>query len=409
MIRNSLAAIAAAFLLLASPSAQAEKSCSSETFAEAVDKFGARLRDYNAEAQPRMRKRLNALADRKGWKGEGREERALAYLEDGRLGELDTQANDLLSKVDQFGRPAADGTYDCSKLSEIEAASVEILAVMKTKTAYLDDKISRELGPAPAAATTASKALPAQAPTAQAPTAEAPPPRAAAPKVETPQANVAEVPPVKPAPTPAPRPGATWDTNTHSPAPAGPQPPSAGAAPSTVGEPYSLPPVTFDTSEDGYTIDEIREATRGFFGTISTSLASVIEHAFASAGRPTGYILGNEGGGAFLAGLRYGKGTLYLRQGGTQQIHWHGPSLGYDFGAEGGRSLILIYRMTDPSQLYRNFTGVDGSAYLVGGVGMTLLKGGDVIMAPIRSGIGLRLGANIGYLRFTDRPTWNPF
>lgn len=409
MIRNSLAAIAAAFLLLASPSAQAEKSCSSETFAEAVDKFGATLRDYNAEAQPRMRKRLNALADKKGWKGEGREERALAYLEDGRLGELDTQANDLLSKVDQFGRPAADGTYDCSKLSEIEAASVEILAVMKTKTAYLDDKISRELGPAPAAATTASKALPAQAPTAQAPTAEAPPPRAAAPKVEAPQAKVAEVPPVKPAPTPAPRPGATWDTNTHSPAPAGPQPPSAGAAPSTVGEPYSLPPVTFDTSEDGYTIDEIREATRGFFGTISTSLASVIEHAFASAGRPTGYILGNEGGGAFLAGLRYGKGTLYLRQGGTQQIHWHGPSLGYDFGAEGGRSLILIYRMTDPSQLYRNFTGVDGSAYLVGGVGMTLLKGGDVIMAPIRSGIGLRLGANIGYLRFTDRPTWNPF
>ena len=99
--------------------------------------------------------------------------------------------------------------------------------------------------------------------------------------------------------------------------------------------------------------------------------------------------LGSEGGGAILAGLRYGKGTLYLRQGGTRPIHWHGPSVGYDFGAEGGRTLILVYSMRDPEQLYRSFTGIDGSAYLVGGVGMTLLKGGDVIMAPIRSGLGL--------------------
>jgi hypothetical protein len=170
-----------------------------------------------------------------------------------------------------------------------------------------------------------------------------------------------------------------------------------------------LPPITFETADEGYTIDEVREASRGFFGAISTNLASVIEYAFANSGRPTGYILGTEGGGAFLAGLRYGKGTLYLRQGGTRPIHWHGPSIGYDLGAEGGRTLILVYRMRDPAQLYRSFTGVDGSAYLVGGVGMTLLKGGDVIMAPIRSGIGLRLGANIGYLRFTDQPTWNPF
>jgi hypothetical protein len=182
------------------------------------------------------------------------------------------------------------------------------------------------------------------------------------------------------------------------------------AAPDTRRAGETLPPITFDTPpQDGYTIDEIREASRGFFGTVSTNLASVIEYAFASSGRPTGYILGTEGGGAFLAGLRYGKGTLYLRSGGTRPIHWHGPSLGYDFGADGGRTLILVYRMRDPEQLYRTFTGVDGSAYLVGGVGMTLLAGGDVIMSPIRSGLGLRLGANIGYLRFTPQPTWNPF
>ena len=162
--------------------------------------------------------------------------------------------------------------------------------------------------------------------------------------------------------------------------------------------------------EDGYTIDEIQEVTKGFFGTVSTSLAGILEHAFKTTGRPTGYVLGKEGGGAFLAGLRYGNGTLYMRhQSATRQVFWHGPSLGYDFGAEGGRTLFLIYQLESPDALYRTYAGIDGSAYVVGGVGITFLKGGDVIMAPIRSGIGLRLGANIGYVRFTDQPTWNPF
>ncbi len=187
------------------------------------------------------------------------------------------------------------------------------------------------------------------------------------------------------------------------------------------GAPYALPSDRpgedglapgdpgFDAGADGYTIDEIRAATRGFFGTVSTSLASVIEHAFQKGGRPTAYVLGTEGGGAFLAGLRYGEGTLYLRSGGTQKVYWHGPSLGYDMGAEGSRTLFLIYNLEDPIDLFRRYTGVDGTAYLVGGVGMTFLKGGPVTMAPIRSGIGLRLGASIGYVRFTSRPTWNPF
>jgi len=161
--------------------------------------------------------------------------------------------------------------------------------------------------------------------------------------------------------------------------------------------------------EDGYTIDEIKEATRGFFGTISTGLAGVIEHAFAKSGRPTAYVLGQEGGGAFLAGLRYGEGLLYMRRGGAQRIYWHGPSIGYDFGAAGSRTMFLIYKAHRPEQLYRRFTGIDGSAYLVGGVGITFLTDGRVMMAPIRSGLGLRLGASIGFVRFTGGPTWNPF
>lgn len=201
------------------------------------------------------------------------------------------------------------------------------------------------------------------------------------------------------------------DANRYDDTAPGYDPPAPGDPP---GAPYTLPdPDAYDgdgyAGEGGYTIDEIREATRGFFGTVSTSLASVIEHAFQQSGRPTAYVLGQEGGAAFLAGLRYGKGTLYLRNGGTHEVYWHGPSIGYDVGGDGSRTLFLIYSLDQPESLFRRFTGVDGSAYLVGGVGMTLLKGGPVTMAPIRSGLGLRLGASIGYVRFTPRPTWNPF
>jgi hypothetical protein len=192
----------------------------------------------------------------------------------------------------------------------------------------------------------------------------------------------------------------SWSADTKS--SAGPQPSQETASLSS-----PLPPIVAE--EDGYTIDEIRAVSAGLFGQLSTSLGSVIEHVFRKSGRPTGYVLGSEGGGAFLAGVRYGKGTLYLRSGGTQPIYWHGPSLGTDVGAEGSKTLFLIYRLKNAEQIYNSFTGVDGSAYLLGGVGATLITNGDVVMAPIRSGLGLRLGANIGYIRFTPKPTWNPF
>ena len=154
----------------------------------------------------------------------------------------------------------------------------------------------------------------------------------------------------------------------------------------------------------------MQEATRGFFGTISTSLASVIEHAFKTAGRPTAYVLGTEGGGAFLAGLRFGEGKLYMRhKSEVSKVWWHGPSIGGDIGATGARTMFLIYRLENREALFRSFTGIDGSAFFVGGVGMTVLKGGEVIMAPIRTGLGFRVGANIGYVRFTPEATWNPF
>jgi hypothetical protein len=178
-----------------------------------------------------------------------------------------------------------------------------------------------------------------------------------------------------------------------------------------------LPPVAVPTppaapqprDDDTFTIDEVVRASNGFFGKVSAGLGSIVEHAFGKIGRPTGYILGEEGGGAFLAGLRYGKGTLYTRDGRTSTVHWHGPSIGWDFGAQGAKVMFLVYRLRDVEQLFVPYTSLEGSAFLAGGLGMTLMTNGDTQLAPIRSGLGLRIGASVGYVRFTKRPTWNPF
>jgi len=158
-----------------------------------------------------------------------------------------------------------------------------------------------------------------------------------------------------------------------------------------------------------YNQDEIKQAGHRFFGSISQGLASIIEYAFQKSGRPNGYILGEDAGGAFVAGLRYGEGRLYTRDAGTHRVYWQGPSVGYDFGGEGSKTMILVYNLRDPSDIYHRFGGVQGSAYLIGGVSVQFQKYGDVVLAPIRSGVGLRLGANIGYLKYTRSPTWNPF
>lgn len=158
-----------------------------------------------------------------------------------------------------------------------------------------------------------------------------------------------------------------------------------------------------------YSQGEILEAGHGFFGSVSKGLANVVEYAFKQSGRPNGYILGEDAGGAFVAGLRYGEGRLHTRFAGTHKVYWQGPSIGYDFGAEGSKTMVLVYNLRDPSDLFHRFAGVQGSAYIVGGVGVQFQTYGDVTLAPIRAGIGLRLGANIGYLKYTRTPTWNPF
>lgn len=158
-----------------------------------------------------------------------------------------------------------------------------------------------------------------------------------------------------------------------------------------------------------YSQNEIISAGHGFFGSVSGNLAAAVEWAFQKAGRPNGYILGQDAGGAIVAGLRYGEGTLQTKYAGAHKVYWQGPTVGYDFGAEGSKVMVLVYNLSDPSEIYNRFGGVQGAAYLVGGVSVQLQKAGEVTLAPIRSGIGLRLGANVGYLKYTRNPTWNPF
>ena len=126
-------------------------------------------------------------------------------------------------------------------------------------------------------------------------------------------------------------------------------------------------------------------------------------------GRPNAYVLGQEAGGAFIGGLRYGEGEMYTRNAGRRRIFWQGPSLGFDAGADGDRTMMLVYGLPAVDALYQRFGGVDGSAYLVGGFGFTALSAGEVVVVPIRSGVGARLGLNLGYLKFTPQATWNPF
>lgn len=164
-----------------------------------------------------------------------------------------------------------------------------------------------------------------------------------------------------------------------------------------------------DAPPGAYSQDEILKAGHGFFGSLSQGLAKVIEKAFAEQGHPNGYILGEDAGGAFIAGLRYGEGRLYTRDYGSRKVYWQGPTVGYDFGAEGSKTMVLIYNMHHPDQIYGRFGGVQGAAYVVGGVGLQVMKRDDVTLAPIRTGVGLRLGANVGYLKYTRSPTWNPF
>jgi hypothetical protein len=167
--------------------------------------------------------------------------------------------------------------------------------------------------------------------------------------------------------------------------------------------------VTNPGSPDSFNSNELVESGHQFFGSASRGLALAMQEAIRRWGEPNGYILGQEASGAFFGGLRYGEGKLFTRNAGDRRIFWQGPSLGFDVGGDGARTMMLVYNLPSTRALYRRFVGVDGSAYLVGGFGMTAVMAENIVVVPIRSGVGARLGLNVGYLKFTSEATWNPF
>jgi hypothetical protein len=178
-----------------------------------------------------------------------------------------------------------------------------------------------------------------------------------------------------------------------------PQQPPPEAAPG--------PPPPHDSNH--FSPDELIEAGHHFFGGVSRGLAMIMQKAFSQWGEPNGYILGEEGSGAFVGGLRYGDGTLYTKNAGDLRVFWEGPSIGFDAGADGARTMMLVYNLPATQAIFDRFGGVNGSAYFIGGFGMTALTANNIVLVPIRSGVGFRLGANLCYLKFTQQPTWNPF
>ncbi|MFM9849629.1 MAG: DUF1134 domain-containing protein [Hyphomicrobiaceae bacterium] len=396
--RLALIACLAAGVLLCAPRTASAEPCSRDSFAKIVNESGAALRRLSADTQPKMQAGFRRLKDKNGWREDDYIDKATAVVTDERSEALDQKATELLARLDRLAEDAPNSPDSCAKLAELQATALELQATVRAKTDYVMARLDSATVEAPPAKAQ-PKALPGTPPVG---------------KKAPGETTVANRQPEKPAEKEKlaekkPEAGTTkgWTSSTSQ------QNPQSAENTLPIqplpGKEYTPLPQGAVPAEDGYTIDEIRAATRGFFGNVSTGLASVIEYSFSKSGRPSAYVLGNEGGGALIAGVRYGKGTLYLRDGGTREVYWHGPSIGYDLGAAGSKTMFLIYRMTDPESLFGGFTGVDGSAYVVGGVGLTFLTDGKIVMAPIRSGLGLRIGASIGYVRFTPRPTWNPF
>lgn len=398
-IRLAAASVAAGLLLAwSNEPARSADTCDQGQIAAAIDSAGEKLRQLTMTTQPLLQAKLQRLKQVKRWTDQEYEEKGYAAIDDERTAKLDAQANRLLARLDTLSNGDAGAAPDCSRITEIEAVSLELQATVRTKSQYVLAKLDQMAGE-PAA-------VPLPAPTATPKAAEKPAERTAS------ATQVPTIPAAKPQPAaPKQEKQERWSTATTAVAPppaqaipAPPVPPAVVAAPPP--EPQATPG---QADAEGYTIDEIVNASNGLFGKVSANLARVLEHAFAKSGRPSGYILGEETGGAFIAGLRYGKGRLYLRNGFTMPIYWHGPSLGADMGAQGAATLFLVYRIHQPEDVFANFTGIEGSAFVVGGLGMTVMTNGRIDMAPIRSGIGLRIGANFGYVRFTAKPTWNPF
>jgi hypothetical protein len=181
------------------------------------------------------------------------------------------------------------------------------------------------------------------------------------------------------------------------------------AAPAFAEPPTKTNAVAQQNESNTYSHDEIVDAVAGFFGVTAEAAGAAVERIFAENGRPNAYIKGSEAAGAVGVGLRYGFGNLQMKSGATRKVFWQGPSVGWDLGGNGAKVFVLVYNLPDPDFIYRRFPGVEGSAYFVGGIGINYQRAEGVTLAPMRAGVGLRLGANVGYLAYSRHRHILPF
>lgn len=174
-------------------------------------------------------------------------------------------------------------------------------------------------------------------------------------------------------------------------------PETAARPTSAAAAPASAPAGSAPT----YAQKDVLTAAEDVFGRGAKGLAEIVERTFKERGEPNGYIVGREAGGAFIVGLRYGSGTLFHKVEGQLPVFWTGPSVGFDAGADASRTFILVYNLNNTEDLFKRYPAAEGKAYFVGGFGANYLQRDDVVLVPIKLGVGVRLGISAGYLNFT--------
>jgi hypothetical protein len=446
-------AICASLFLLAGPLARSAHACTVADFGVVVDETALALRELNAAGAQRFQEKLKDYQQKYDLSDSEIRARAAA-VQDEKMSDFNREIEQLVAEMDTLSNLGPD-QVNCEKLEDLKRVRDRLLTVMGQKSGYMLARADIELDRPPgSAAPQQPESAQAQGePAEQRPVAtqksgkqdqlasreEPPEPARPAPEPEGQQQQQQQsAAPEADAPAPAEKAEAAplnpdlperrsagrdqvagnWDTDSQTVArPVETEQQTAYVDPGASEPPVRLGPGTEDALpprvegplETHYTIDEISDAGRGLFGPVTAQLAAAINYAFQHFGQPNAYIVGSEGGAAFLAGLRYGKGMLHTKTEGQRVIYWQGPSLGVDLGAEGSDALFLVYNMEGVERLFGRFTGIGGSAYAAGGVGLNVLAKSGMIMVPIRTGLGLRLGANLAYLKFTERQTWNPF
>lgn len=190
------------------------------------------------------------------------------------------------------------------------------------------------------------------------------------------------------------------DSITQAPVDSGVAPPAAAAPASPAAPPAA--------TADGYAQEDVMTAAENVFGKGAEGAAKIIEKAFKELGRPNAYIEGREVSGALVVGVRYGSGTMHHQVEGDMPVHWSGPSVGFDVGGDGSKTFTLVYNLNDTEDLFRNFPSVEGKVYAIGGFTANYLQRGNIVLVPIKLGVGWRFGVNAGSQCFSKKRRWIP-